>query len=80
MLLVVSGVCPAWGRGAIYPSSCAPWVSGVLVLGALLAGLLLPPLGGFLLLSQPLSLHELQDLMLSVGSLLPHPSRRGYVP
>ena len=80
MLRAVNGVCPTCGRGAVYPSSCAPWVSGVLVRGALLAGLLLPPLGGFLLLSQPLSLHELQDLMLSVGSLLPHPSRRGYVP
>ena len=77
---VVSGVCPALGRGAIYPSSCATWVSGVLVRGALLAGPLLPPLGGFLLLLQSMSLHELQDLMLSVGSLLPHPSRRGYIP
>ena len=80
MLRAVNGVYLAWGRGAVYPSSCAPWVSGVLVLKAFLAGLLLPPSGGFVLLLQPLNPEELQDLLLPLGSLLLRPFRQGHIP
>ena len=64
----------------VYPSSRATWVSGVLARGALLVGPLPPPLGGFLSHLQPMSPHELQDLILSVGPPLLHPYRWGYDP
>ena len=64
----------------VYPSSCTTWLSGVLARGAILVGLLPPPVGGFLSQLCTMRGHELQDLALSVGSLLLHPLHRGYGP
>ena len=55
-------------------------MSEVLVLRAFLAGLLLLPSGGFLLLLQPLYPEELQDLLLPLGLLLLRPFRQGHIP
>ena len=80
MLRAINGVYPARGRGAVYPSSRAPWVSGVLVLKAFLAGLLLSPSGGFLLLLEPFYPEEPYDLLSPLGSFPLHPFRRGRIP